>query len=81
MKITQRFTTNRDDSDEVYGEYPFVVYKSLFITKNHLAKFCKLGTSINNNLRLSQEERQRIDYLEQLIFNKLHLTTVITIDN
>ena len=44
MKLEQRFTSESNAIDDVYGEYPFLLYKHFFITRNNIVKFCKQMT-------------------------------------
>jgi hypothetical protein len=72
QKLEQRFTSEADAIDDVYGEYPFILFKHLFITRHNIPKFCKMMTSINARLSLGVEERNIIEHLEILITQKLH---------
>ena len=78
IPLSQRFTSESDLKDDIYGEYPFLLYKHYFITRPNLAKFCKIMTGINGADRvfLNRETRERMDTLEMLIIHKLHIVTV-----
>ena len=62
--------------DEVYGDYPFLLYQNYFIARRNITKFCKQMTSINQRLSLSIEDRNTIEYMETLIIERLHIVTV-----
>ena len=78
MSFLERYTTSRTDSDEVLGEYPFLRYKHLFVTRNNINLFFKQLTHINGvaGANLNQEERETVDNLETLIRTKLCIVTV-----
>lgn len=44
VKLAERLTSESDARDDVYGEYPFLLYKHFFITRNNIPKFCKILT-------------------------------------
>ncbi|CDW86958.1 ptpla domain protein [Stylonychia lemnae] len=75
IDISERYTCNKFELDETYGQYPLVLYKNLFITRNNIPLFFKLITKINIKAKLSQEERYQAEYLETLIRNKLSIIT------
>jgi len=78
QKITERYTTESDARDDIYGDYPFLLYKHYFITRNNIPKFCKMITSINGpeRLTISAEDKNKIEHLEMLIIHRLHTITV-----
>ncbi len=39
--------------DDIYGDYPFVLYRHFFIARGNIAKFCKMMTGINNLDRIN----------------------------
>lgn len=67
MKVDERYSTESDAVDDVYGQYPFMLYKHYFITQTNIIKFCKQMSKINQRLTLSVDERNTIEYLEILI--------------
>lgn len=75
--LQERYTTSSTEKDETYGEYPFILFKHLFITKNNISSFFKQITQINLKANLSQEERNLAEYFETLIRNKLAIVSVI----
>jgi hypothetical protein len=44
LKLSERFTSESDARDDIYGEYPFILYKHFFITRSNINKFCKMIT-------------------------------------
>lgn len=40
-KLEERHTNESDALDDIYGEYPFMLYKHFFITRMNILKFCK----------------------------------------
>ena len=76
--MTTRVTSESDIKDDLYGDYPFLLYKHFFITRPNLSKFCKMMTNINTRSGgpLDREDREKGDVLENLIINKLHVVTV-----
>jgi hypothetical protein len=81
--LSQRFTSESDLKDDIYGEYPFILYKHYFITRANIPKFCKMMTGINGADRvfLNKETRERMDTLEMLIIHRLHIVTVTILAN
>ena len=81
--MSQRFTSESDLKDDIYGEYPFLLYKHYFITRANIPKFCKMMTGINGADRvfLNKETRERMDTLEMLIIHRLHIVTVSLLAN
>ena len=69
-------TSESDIKDDLYGDYPFLLYKHFFITRPNLSKFCKMMTNINTRSGLEREDSEKGDVLENLIINKLHVVTV-----
>ena len=61
--LVEKVTSESDIRDDIYGEYPFVLYKHFFITRRNLPRFCKMMTGINNidRIHLSPDERGIID--------------------
>ena len=41
ISVEERLTTESDAIDDIYGEYPFLVYKHFFITRRNILKFAK----------------------------------------
>lgn len=72
--MCERHTSESDARDDIYGEYPFMLYKHYFITRGNIAKFCKMVTGINS--RMSGEDRNMIEHLEVMIIHRLHTITV-----
>ena len=68
--------------EDIYGDYPFILYRHFFIARGNIAKFCKMMTGINNvdRLKISREERDKIEHLEILLQHRLHTVTV-TLNN
>eukprot|EP00347_Sterkiella_histriomuscorum_P004732 403359320 len=75
VSMTERYTTSTSDTDEVIGEYPFILYKDMFIARNNINQFFKMVSHINSQANLSQEERNTVEYFETLIKNKLSIVT------
>lgn len=73
--MAERVTTESEAVDDIFGEYPFLLYKHFYITRGNIAKFCRMVTGINGP-GLSSEQRNTIEYLELLITHRLHLVTV-----
>ncbi len=69
--------------DDIYGDYPFILYRQFFIARGNIAKFCKMMTGINNldRANISQVERNQIEHLEMLLQHRLHTVTVILLCN
>ena len=67
-------TTESESADDIFGEYPFLLYKHFYITRGNIAKFCRMVTGINNGV--NPEQKNTIEYLELLITHRLHLVTV-----
>ena len=67
--LIERYTSESDLRDDIYGDYPFILYRRFFITRGNIAKFCKMMTGINNfdRLQISREERDQIEHLEILL--------------
>lgn len=76
INVSERFTSESDAVDDVYGEYPFLLYKHFFITRRNILRFLKQMTNINQRMTLSPEERNQIEHLETLIEHRLHIVTV-----
>jgi hypothetical protein len=79
MELSERFTNESNARDDIYGEYPFILYKHFFITRANIPRLCKMATDINSIERLpnlSQEQRAQIEHLEMLIMHRLHTVTV-----
>ena len=60
LKVAERCTTESEATDDIYGEYPFLLYRHYFITRGNIPKFCKMITGINNEglrLHLTAEKR------------------------
>jgi len=74
--VAERVTTESESADDIFGEYPFLLYKHFYITRGNIAKFCRMVTGINNGANLSPEQKNTIEYLELLITHRLHLVTV-----
>ena len=74
--MEDRITRERDVVDDIYGEYPFILYKHFFITRNNITKFCKMMSKINQRMTLGADERNQIECLENLVTQKLHMVTV-----
>ena len=54
MNVEEKYSTESDLVDDVFGQFPFILYKHYFITKRNIFKFCKEMTAINDRLRLSE---------------------------
>jgi len=77
VRFKERFTSEIDAVDDVYGDYPFALYGEHFITRRNLVRFCKEMTDIDSRLTLvSHEDKMVKEHLEFLCMEKLHLITV-----
>jgi hypothetical protein len=79
QEVVERFTSESRAQDDIYGEYPFLLYKHFFITRLNIPQFCKLMTNINSSERLphlTRENRDTIENLETLIMYRLHTVSV-----
>lgn len=76
IKIKERHSTESDQVDDVFGQYPFMLYKYHFITKKNIISFCKMMTNINERLQLTEIQKEQIECMEMLLVNKLHIVTV-----
>jgi hypothetical protein len=76
INVDDRFTSESNAIDDVYGEYPFLLYKHFFITRKNILRFCKQMTSINQRLTLSVDDRNAIEHLETLLIHRLHIVNV-----
>lgn len=75
--MAERYTSESDFKDDIYGEYPFLLYKHYFITRGNIPRFLKMMTGINGNGRMSLEDRERAEVLEMMVIHRLHLVTKI----
>jgi hypothetical protein len=55
--MAERSTSESDLKDDIYGEYPFMLYKHYFITRGNINRFFKMMSGINGNGLISKEER------------------------
>lgn len=51
--LVVRYTSEGQMRDDIYGDYPFILYRHLFIARGNIAKFCKMMTGINNLDRIN----------------------------
>ena len=71
ITITERVTSDDNFADDVFSEeYPFMVDRDCFVSRQNIINYCKQITQINiNRLTLSKEDRNTIDQLENLILH------------
>ena len=51
--LVERYTSEGQMRDDIYGDYPFILYRHFFIARGNIAKFCKMMTGINNLDRIN----------------------------
>ena len=74
--VEEKYSTESDMVDEVFGEFPFILYKHYFITSRNILKFCKEMTDIDRRMGLSEADLHTIEHLQILLVTRLHIITV-----
>ena len=44
LQLVEKLTTENEASDDVFGEFPFLLYKQFFITRENIISFLKQVT-------------------------------------
>eukprot|EP00347_Sterkiella_histriomuscorum_P021159 403335024 len=76
MSMLTRKQTESDAIDDVYSNYPYLVHKNSYISRNNILQYCKEMSGINvGRLTLDIEQRNVIEFMEIQLVNQLHLVT------